>query len=90
MPRPDSVDALEGLVVLGDDEHLVGAAGVAGGGLLERVDSEGGGERSGLRRRQLGGGSSEETRSWNRGREEPPAVVGRIRAQNITCRLDGN
>jgi hypothetical protein len=29
MPRPDSVDALEGLVVLGDDEHLVGAAGVA-------------------------------------------------------------
>lgn len=29
MSRPGGVDAFEGLVVLGDDEHLVGAAGAA-------------------------------------------------------------
>jgi hypothetical protein len=29
VPWPNGVDAVEGLIVLGDDEHLVSAAGAA-------------------------------------------------------------
>jgi hypothetical protein len=46
VPRPGGVDAFEGLVVLGDDEHLVGAADAANADEPVREEGEVGPENS--------------------------------------------